>query len=217
MFDSLSRAFFLTLARSSILGRLASRYGMRNGGFARRSRRPVLRPNRYGAVCVGRPNARSLRARLARGLQEPVSRTEGGALLAELAGELDEGVAAHDHGVDLHVLLRAVEPSPRRSEQHGPAFRPAPGPPRPSRTTCRSAPRHGPAAVAPAPARGTLRGRPESRRAGGRTADGPRPRTPYPRGPAQPARSAPPSAPHPAARPSAYDARNTDGTGRGRR
>ena len=36
MWDSLSRAFFLTLARSSTLGRLASRYGMRDGGFARR-------------------------------------------------------------------------------------------------------------------------------------------------------------------------------------
>ena len=36
IFDSLSRAFFLTLARSSTLGRLASRYGMRDGGFARR-------------------------------------------------------------------------------------------------------------------------------------------------------------------------------------
>ena len=36
MFDSLSRAIFLTLARSSTLGRLASNYGMRDGGFARR-------------------------------------------------------------------------------------------------------------------------------------------------------------------------------------
>jgi len=36
MFDSLSRAVFFTLARSSTLGRLASRYGMRDGGFARR-------------------------------------------------------------------------------------------------------------------------------------------------------------------------------------
>jgi len=35
MFDSLSRAVFFTLARSSTLGRLASRYGMRDGGFAR--------------------------------------------------------------------------------------------------------------------------------------------------------------------------------------
>lgn len=36
MFDSLSRAVFFTLACSSTLGRLASRYGMRDGGFARR-------------------------------------------------------------------------------------------------------------------------------------------------------------------------------------
>ena len=36
MFDSLSRAVCFTLARSSTLGRLASRYGMREGGFARR-------------------------------------------------------------------------------------------------------------------------------------------------------------------------------------
>ena len=36
MFDSLSRAVFFTLARSSTIGRLASRYGMRDGGFARR-------------------------------------------------------------------------------------------------------------------------------------------------------------------------------------
>ena len=36
MFDSLSRAVFFTLALSSTLGRLASRYGMRDGGFARR-------------------------------------------------------------------------------------------------------------------------------------------------------------------------------------
>ena len=36
MWDSLSRAVFFTLARSSGLGRLASRYGMRDGGFARR-------------------------------------------------------------------------------------------------------------------------------------------------------------------------------------
>jgi len=36
MWDSLSRAVFFTLARSSFLGRLASRYGMRDGGFARR-------------------------------------------------------------------------------------------------------------------------------------------------------------------------------------
>ena len=36
MFASLSRAVFFTLARSSTLGRLASRYGMRDGGFARR-------------------------------------------------------------------------------------------------------------------------------------------------------------------------------------
>ena len=36
MFDSLSRAVFFTLARSSTLRRLASRFGMRDGGFARR-------------------------------------------------------------------------------------------------------------------------------------------------------------------------------------
>ena len=36
MFDSLSRAVFFTLARSSILRRLASRFGMRDGGFAHR-------------------------------------------------------------------------------------------------------------------------------------------------------------------------------------
>jgi proline dehydrogenase len=36
MFDSLSRIIFFTLARSSTLGRFASRYGMRDGGFARR-------------------------------------------------------------------------------------------------------------------------------------------------------------------------------------
>ena len=36
MLDSLSRTFFLTLAHSSTLGKLASRYGMRDGGFARR-------------------------------------------------------------------------------------------------------------------------------------------------------------------------------------
>ncbi len=36
MFDSLARAMFFTLARSSTIKRLASRYGMRDGGFARR-------------------------------------------------------------------------------------------------------------------------------------------------------------------------------------
>ena len=36
MFDSLSRTIFFTLARSPTLGRFASRYGMRDGGFARR-------------------------------------------------------------------------------------------------------------------------------------------------------------------------------------
>ena len=36
MLDSLSRALFLTLAGSTSLRRLASRYGMREGGFARR-------------------------------------------------------------------------------------------------------------------------------------------------------------------------------------
>ncbi len=36
MLDSLSRSVFFRLARSATIGRLASRYGMRDGGFARR-------------------------------------------------------------------------------------------------------------------------------------------------------------------------------------